>query len=244
MLIGILLSSVKLAEYSFAYKAFEVVSTPLLVLAPVIIPSFVRIFHLKKPPPEKIKKIKRLLEVEMAISSATAMLLVLMWSPIVDYITANKYGHINNETILLLAASIPLLYFTNFLWTIHFSLSNLKFIVRVFAITFFINVLGDLFLIPIYKNEGAAAGYFIALLVQSFLFLKETKISGLDNLLRPLIASFFSAFASGILAHYLFTIWPIRVTGATLFYILCMGFLYKKRIPPNFLLDRFTARQV
>ena len=243
VLIGIFLSSVKLAEYSFAYKAFEVMSTPLLVLAPVIIPVFVRIFHSKEPPPGKIKKIKRLLEAEMAIAAATAMLLVLMWSPIIDYITGNKYGHVNSETILLLAAAIPLLYFTNFLWTIHFSLSNGKFIVRAFAITFLINVLGDLILIPLYKNEGAAAGYLIALMAQSILFLKETTITGLENLLRPLIVSYFSAFVSGIGAFYLFTSCPFRGSGALFFYILCLGIFYKDRIPPNIFSTMFTTRQ-
>ena len=171
------------------------------------------------------------------------MLLVLMWSPIIDYITGNKYGHVNSETILLLAAAIPLLYFTNFLWTIHFSLSNGKFIVRAFAITFLINVLGDLILIPLYKNEGAAAGYLIALMAQSILFLKETKITGLENLLRPLIVSYFSAFVSGIGAFYLFTSCPFRGSGALFFYILCLGIFYKDRIPPNIFSTMFTTRQ-
>src|SRR5450631_2461706 len=43
ILVGLLISSARLAEYSFAYKIFEVSTLPLLIIAPLMIPLFTRI---------------------------------------------------------------------------------------------------------------------------------------------------------------------------------------------------------
>lgn len=42
--IGFVLSSIKLAEYSFAYKIFEISTLPLLAIAPLLIPRFTKLF--------------------------------------------------------------------------------------------------------------------------------------------------------------------------------------------------------
>ena len=54
--LGILASDIALADYSFAFKVFEVATLPLLVIAPVLIPRFTKIFHAKESTgSEKIK---------------------------------------------------------------------------------------------------------------------------------------------------------------------------------------------
>lgn len=45
ILLGILSTNIVLAEYSFAYKVFEVATLPMLVIAPVLIPRFTKLFH-------------------------------------------------------------------------------------------------------------------------------------------------------------------------------------------------------
>jgi O-antigen/teichoic acid export membrane protein len=45
ILVGLLISDAKLAEYSFAYKLFEVSTLPLLIIAPIMIPLFTRLHN-------------------------------------------------------------------------------------------------------------------------------------------------------------------------------------------------------
>ena len=45
IILGIFTSSIILANYSFAYKIFEMATLPMLVVAPVLIPRFTKIFH-------------------------------------------------------------------------------------------------------------------------------------------------------------------------------------------------------
>lgn len=45
ILLGIISTSAVLGEYSFAYKAFEMSTVPLLILAPLLLPKFSKWFH-------------------------------------------------------------------------------------------------------------------------------------------------------------------------------------------------------
>ncbi len=69
ILIGIVISSSKLAEYSFAYKIFEVSTLPLLVIAPIMIPLFTRLYKLS----ENINNIFFFLEWQIIIASLIAL---------------------------------------------------------------------------------------------------------------------------------------------------------------------------
>ena len=204
ILIGLFLAVTKLAEYSFAYKAFEVCTFPLLIIAPLLIPLFSKVFGDDLPDIEKLTKLKLLLSVELAIASFTSLVLVIVWVPIVDFITAGKYGNVNRNTIFILSLSIPFLYFNNFMWTINFSRSKLKLIFSIFVITFLVNLSGDLLMIPRFQNEGAAAACFLALLAQSVCFLRVTKIIGLEKLVYPLFICPICALASGFISTYCF----------------------------------------
>jgi len=169
ILVGLLVSSIKLAEYSFAWKAFELSTFPLLVIAPIMIPLFTRI----QKSPGNIDGLSFFLEWQIIIASFTALLLNICWTPVIDLITDGKYGAVNASTIFLLSFSIPTLYFNNYLWTINFARGNLKRIFSIMGVSFAINIIGCGILIPLYKNEGAAIAYFITLLVQLGLYLQK-----------------------------------------------------------------------
>ena len=80
--IGLFVSDVKLAEYSFAYKIFEISTLPLLAIAPLLIPFFTIFFQQKKQDvPASVNNIKFLLRMEMIIASFTVLLLNLLWIP-------------------------------------------------------------------------------------------------------------------------------------------------------------------
>jgi len=141
---------------------------------------------------------------EMVIAALTALLLNLLWIPLIDPITQGKYGVVNIHTIFILSLCIPLLYLNNFLWSIHFAMGKLKSIFFIFAITFSINILGDIILIPLFKNEGAAIAFIIAVFIQSILNLRITDFSWLKNCWQPLLLCSFSALISGISSRYFF----------------------------------------
>jgi O-antigen/teichoic acid export membrane protein len=214
--IGIVLSAIKLAEYSFAYKVFELSTLPLLAIAPLLIPWFTRIFKDGEP---NIANLKLLARMEMIIAAFTVVLINSCWSPVMDKLTAGKYGAVNEHTIFILSLCIPLLYFTNFLWTISFAKGQLKMIFTAFAITLAVNVIGDIILIPIYKNEGAAIGYLAGYLAQTIYFLIKNDVKELNNILYPLLICTACACLSVFGAKLLFeNVW-VEVGSAVLFYV-------------------------
>jgi O-antigen/teichoic acid export membrane protein len=199
--LGILASNIALANYSFAFKVFEVATLPLLVIAPVLIPRFTRIFHHKeKNHSEKIKDLFVLLKFEIIIASLVALLLNILWVPVIDSLTNGKYGIVNRYTILILSTSMPFIYINNFLWTINFSQGKLKMIFYVFFITFVINVAGNIFLISYFSAEGAAVAYLVSIAAQSVLFWIKTAVSELKKNILPFLLVPFIATAAGSLS--------------------------------------------
>jgi len=199
--LGILASNIALANYSFAFKVFEIATLPLLVIAPVLIPRFTKIFHSTEiNNSKKINDLFVLLKFEIIIASLVALILNILWIPVIDFITNGKYGIVNRYTILILSASMPFIYINNFLWTINFSKGKLKMIFYVFFITFLVNVTGNIFLIRYFSAEGAATAYLLAIATQSVLFWIKTPLSELKKNILPFLLSPFIAIASGSLS--------------------------------------------
>ncbi|MBE7173920.1 MAG: oligosaccharide flippase family protein [Williamsia sp.] len=231
VLIGIFLPAEKLAEYSFAYKAFELSTFPLLIIAPILVPWFSKIFRNNQVDETSVKILKALLSVELIIASFTSMILVLAWAPAVDLITAGKYGSVNRNTILLLSLCVSFLYLNNFFWTIQVSSSRLKEVFRVFMATFLVNTLGDLVLIPLFGNEGAAAAYLLSVVVQAVLFVRTTKVESLDMLPRSLFVYPLCALVSGLISFYFFSSPPAVIATAIGIYLVIVLFSLNIMIP-------------
>ncbi|MFN8250312.1 MAG: oligosaccharide flippase family protein [Ferruginibacter sp.] len=168
--LGLFSSTVILANYSFAYKVFEVSLVPLLVIAPVLIPRFTKISRQPGDFKEKKPVLQVLLRYEIIIACLVALVLQVIWVPAVDFITDGKYGAVNKQTILLLASAMPFLYFNNFLWSICFTKGDLKAVFRIFLACFIVNIAGILISVPFYNAEGAAASYLASIILQSVLF--------------------------------------------------------------------------
>ena len=209
LFIGFMVSAVKLAEYSFAYKVFEISTLPLLAIAPLLIPKFTKLFKSGDPHPADLMLLIRL---ELIIAAFTGLLLNVCWNPVIDMVTHGKYGAVNTNTIFILSLCMPLLYFNNFLWTISFVQNRLRMIFHSFLITFGVNVIGDLVLIPIYKNEGAAIAFLLACLMQSVFYCSKNQSFGFKGTFYTLIICTGCALASVLSARFLFqNLW---VTGA------------------------------
>lgn len=222
--LGILATNVILAEYSFAYKVFEVATLPMLVIAPVLIPRFTKLFHDKagKIPQSKRADLFVLLRLEIIVASLVALILNILWGTAIDLLTDYKYGSVNQTTILLLSASMPFLYFNNFLWTINFAKGRLKMIFYIFLISFLINLTGDILLIPFFKAEGAALAYLAAIIIQSVVYLKKTNLENLQKNSLPLLLPPLAAIVSGILITKLFSELWLIIFLAPAFYILLL----------------------
>lgn len=235
--LGILASNIALAEYSFAFKVFEVASLPLLVIAPILIPRFTRIFRFRTPPDIAAKQrvLAILFKFEMIISSLVALVLNILWVPVIDYITHNKYGAVNSYTIFILSACMPFVYANNFLWTLNFAKGKLKMIFFIFLSTFLVNVICDIILIPRFGGEGAAAGYFLAIAMQFFLFSIKTNIDSFNKKNYTILICPLVAFISGILSNYF-----IEETVAALFVSIILFFfllIISRQIIPQDLLE-------
>jgi len=198
--IGLILSAAKLAEYSFAYKVFEMATLPLIVIAPLLLPRFTGLLQQKK----EIKAFHPIVRIEMVIVFFSILLLNICWVPAIDFITKGKYGAVNSTTIFILSLCLPFLYLTNFLWSILFAKGQLKTIFWIFSITFCINLAGDLILIPLFRNEGAAFAYILALLAQLILYIYRIPDMEAKQILKPFLISFINALISGSLFHYFF----------------------------------------
>ena len=216
--IGIVLSAEKLAEYSFAYKVFEISTLPLLAIAPLLIPWFTRLFKDGGVP--DTGKLKLLARMEMVIAAFTIMLINSCWSPVIDKLTAGKYGAVNEHTIFILTLCIPVIYLTNFLWTISFAKGRLKMIFTAFVITLVVNVITDIILIPIFKNEGAAIGYLAGYIAQTVYLIFKNDLKELNQVVYPLLICTTCACLSVFGAKLLFVNVWVEIGAAVSFYLL------------------------
>lgn len=214
--IGLVLSAVKLAEYSFAYKVFELSAMPLLAIAPLLIPWFTRLFKDGGHP--DTERLKFLARMEMAVAALTIVLINVCWAPVIDHITDGKYGLVNVHTIFILTLCIPLQYLINFLWTVNFAKGRLRMIFHAFVITLIVNVIGDLVLIPIFKNEGAAVAYLAGYIAQTAFYIYRNEVPELNKTLYTCLICTACACLSFWSAGFLFrNVWMV-VVGSVLIY--------------------------
>jgi O-antigen/teichoic acid export membrane protein len=209
VLLGLISTTSILAEYSFAYKAFEISTLPLFIIAPLLLPRITRWFRRDSGEAldNKNNYLITLVRFEVILACLGSLVLNIIWSPFVDSITNYKYGSVNQHTILILSACVPFLYVNNVLWSINFARNQMKLILSVFAVTFLITCGGDLILIPFFHAEGAAFAYFIAISVQTIHFLSKTQLENAGRIHyylflgigTALVSGFLASFASGIL---------------------------------------------
>lgn len=175
ILMGILATAVKTAEYSFTFKIFEISKLPYLILAPILLTRFSKLF--KKDgdfKPEDGNKLDDFFKLEMFIAILIPVMAITIWSDFFDWITDNKYGRVNELTYQLLAVCIPLHYATNFLWTMAFTQGQLKKIFLITAISSSLNICLNFVLIPVFGAEGAALSFLVSTIIQIILYQKMT----------------------------------------------------------------------
>ncbi|MBS1529892.1 MAG: polysaccharide biosynthesis C-terminal domain-containing protein, partial [Bacteroidetes bacterium] len=68
----------------------------------------------------------------------------------------------------------------NFCWTIYFARGQLKLILQAFIVTFCVNILGDVVLIPLWDNNGAAVACFAGFIVQLLFYARNLRLKALE----------------------------------------------------------------
>lgn len=199
ILLGIFSTQVVTAEYSFAYKLFELSPLPLLIIAPILLTRFSRYFgsHTQNNLTEKKHELSFLIRVEMILATFLPLVLNIVWVPLIDGLTQNKYGAVNKTTFLLLSFCIPFQYLINLFWTIHFSLNNLALILRITSVTCIIIVAGDLLMIPLMNARGAALVYLAAMIVEFLFYVKYSFFADSQKSLLTLTLCVSVALLSG-----------------------------------------------
>jgi O-antigen/teichoic acid export membrane protein len=176
ILLGIFSTSIATAEYSFAYKIFELSKLPLLILAPVLLTRFSKMFAKGEVLEENnIYDIRLFFKIEMVIVIVLPLLLVTCWSPLMDYFTDQKYGKVNELNFMILAICVPLHGIINFLWTLGFVQGQLRSILLITVVVSVLNIIANLIFIPRFSSEGAAASFFVCTLIQLALYITLIK---------------------------------------------------------------------
>ncbi|HVW62497.1 MAG TPA: oligosaccharide flippase family protein [Puia sp.] len=218
ILLGLLSTPAHTAEYTFAYRAFEFAPLPLLVLAPFLLNRFAR----GDDPDESF--LRALVRVEMVLATLPVLWLVIMWAPLVDAFTNNKYGEVNTGTFLILTCCIPFQYLINLYWSHAFARNRLVHILSVTAVTGAIVLAGDVLLIPAYAGQGAALVYLAAMVVQYVLYARNAVFKSKKEWGLLLLLAMSVAACSDLAAISLGDSLMLRLVIATALYCL-LGWL-------------------
>jgi len=224
ILLGFFSTQVITAEYSFAYKVFELSPIPMLVIGPVLLTRLSGYFsrHSKDSLLAKQKELGFLIRFEMILATLLPLILNVVWSPLVDGLTQHKYGSVNKLTFLLLSSCIPFQYLINLFWTIHFSLNHLSLIFRITAITCAVIVTGNLFMIPLLNAHGAALVYLAAMITEYALYLRNSSFAGAAKTIGPLAICTGAAFLCGFAVDGLYMPVTLKLSLAVIGYMILL----------------------
>ena len=205
ILLGFFTTTIITAEYSFAYKMFELCPLPVLILGPVLLSRFSRYFssHNEDALLEKKKELGFYIRYAMIAATFIPLVLNLAWTPMIDMLTNNKYGAVNKNTFLLLSFCIPFQYMINLFWTIHFAQNRLKLIFRITAVTSIVIITGDLLMIPVFNAKGAAIVYLLATIVEYIIYLRSSIMIKMKDSWESLLICLGIALVSGFFAEYM-----------------------------------------
>lgn len=221
ILMGIIATSVKTAEYTFAYKMFEVTKLPNFIIAPILLTRFSKLFNNGNKLLESEKSnIDNLFKVEAFISILIPIVTIVIWTDFFDLITENKYGEVNQLTYTILGCCIPLVYSTNFLWTLAFTQGQLKMIFVITIITSVVNTGLNVFLIKNYGAEGAAISFLISTILQVILYYKFTRQQEYHFKLKILIQNLLLGVLIVIMTYFIPLPFYLRGLIAFVLYIL------------------------
>lgn len=196
ILLGIFSTAAVTAEYTFAYKFFELSKLPLLILGPVLLTRLSAVLSSKEAISDtQQNRINKFVQLELVISFLIPIVLCGIWSDLIDRLTDGKFGAVNQTTFTLLSFCVPLHFAINFLWTLAFVRGKLKAIMFITIGSSLFNIIANAILIPQFVGQGAAWAFLISTVVQFVAYFFSTDQSKLRLPLTSLLLLF--SFATG-----------------------------------------------
>lgn len=188
ILLGVLTTNVVLADYSFAYRAFELSRLPMLIIGPLILPRLARLMASgNQLSPTSSQQINSFATVEMFFSTMIPLALNVLWAPVIGLLTKGKYGDTNAMQFLLLSACMPLQLFINLLWSVSFSSKKYKQVTTITMVCAVLNMALNLVLIPRLSGLGAAIAFLLTTIVQAALYYNLVGKTTLKVSIKPVL---------------------------------------------------------
>lgn len=188
ILLGIMTGSSVLADYSFAYRAYELAKLPLLIIAPIILPRFAKLLALNNKIDAGYQNyIASFNVIELGFAAAIPLVLNIIWTPVLECMTSGKYGASNSLEFLILSLCIPVQFFINLLWSLSFGAKKYKSVSTITVLSAITNIILNIALITKFGGLGAALAFLATNMLQAGLYYRLVRKEILAVSLLPII---------------------------------------------------------
>ncbi len=219
ILLLLLSTAIASGDYGFAYRAYEIAKLPVVIISPIILARFAKIFiGNSKLSDEGKKQVQGLFTVEMFFACGIPLLLNMLWSPLLDHFYHGKYGSANSSEFMILSLCLPFQFYINILWTLGFAAKRYKETTRIIATTAVINVVLNLIFIPLYGGNGAAVAFLLTSVIQLLMYYHNVK----KHIMEFSSKAFVVFFTISIAAYFA----AISVTNVILMQLLIAVVIY------------------
>ncbi len=207
ILMGFITTNALTADYGFAYRAFELSRLPIVIIAPIVMAKFARMFGGSgKVSDEKRAEVATLFSVEIFLATLLPLVLNILWVPVMDFVSKGKYGSSNSIQFLVLSVCIPFQFAINILWTLAFTNKRYKIVSSITIATAVTNLLLNLVFIPLYGGTGAAGVFLATTILQAGLYYNFVR----KKVMHLPVKSFVAFIVLGAVAYYISVILPVH----------------------------------
>lgn len=220
ILLGIMTSSSILADYSFAYRAYELAKLPMLIIAPIILPRFAKLLANNKIDIGYQKHIRSFNVIELFFAAAIPLVLNIIWVPVLAWMTNGKYGASNAIEFLILSLCIPLQFFINLLWSMSFGAKKYKSVSAITVISAIANIILNIGLITKFGGLGASIAFLATNMLQAGLYYRLVRKQIMSISLLPIILFVAEATLCYLLTSMLHVHFLLQLIIAIVVYLL------------------------
>lgn len=179
ILVGALASTAAVAEYSFAFRAFEMERLPTVMATTLLLPLAARTLSRGDVASRQNMPVFTLLLVAVpALMGWLAAIGALVWEPFLGGVLRSEYGVASRVPFTLLALGVPFQFAINLLWIQLFAAQRYKIIARNTAITALANLTLSFLLIPEFGAAGSALSFITAGFLQFLLYATAAAKAG------------------------------------------------------------------
>lgn len=187
ILLGALASTAAVAEYSFAFRAFEMERLPTVMATTLLLPLAARALGSSTAKRgEALPQFKILMIGIPALMGWLATVGALLWEPFLGGLLGSEYGSASQVPFSWLSLALPFQFAINLLWIQLFAAQQYRIIARNTAITAVFNISLSCLLIPFLGALGAAVSFLLSAVLQLSLYIMAALKTGFPLPLKRL----------------------------------------------------------